>query len=167
MKSSFVAAFKEGKPCLQKNQLRKHPREFRGVTALLMPLESLCSAPSIEGLTQLSEMFLKESGMVSGNHLDSLSKTMKPINNFFQGEIGHVQIIKTTSRDSPLPAVEYLATSGGIFHDSTVHDIDIVTWMVGEYPYEVYSASNAIIPEIKAVGDFDNVTVTMRFPSGK
>ena len=53
------------------------------------------------------------------------------------GEIGHVQMIKTTSRDSPLPTIDYLKISGGIFHDCAVHDIDLVTWIVGEYPTEV------------------------------
>ena len=53
------------------------------------------------------------------------------------GEVGHVQMIKTTSRDSPLPTIDYLKISGGIFHDCAVHDIDLVTWIVGEYPTEV------------------------------
>lgn len=53
------------------------------------------------------------------------------------GEVGHVQIIKTVSRDSPLPSIEYLKMSGGIFHDCMVHDIDIMTWVLGEYPIKV------------------------------
>ena len=84
----------------------------------------------------------------------------------FPGEIGHVHLIKTTSRDSPLPSIEYLKISGGIFHDCAVHDIDLCTWILGEYPNEVYSASNSMIPEIGDLGDFDNVTITMKFPSG-
>ena len=40
-------------------------------------------------------------------------------------------MIKTTSRDSPLPGIEYLKISGGIFHDCAVHDIDLVTWILG------------------------------------
>ena len=39
-------------------------------------------------------------------------------------------MIKTTSRDSPLPGIEYLKISGGIFHDCAVHDIDLVTWIL-------------------------------------
>ena len=56
--------------------------------------------------------------------------------------------------------------SGGIFHDCAVHDIDLATWVLGEYPTEVYSAANSCIPEIAAMDDFDNVTITMKFPSG-
>lgn len=53
------------------------------------------------------------------------------------GELGHVHMIKTTSRDSPLPSINYLKISGGIFHDCAVHDIDMVTWILGEYPSKV------------------------------
>jgi len=83
-----------------------------------------------------------------------------------EGAVGHVHMIKTTSRDSPLPGLAYLKISGGIFHDCCVHDIDMITWILGEYPTEVFSAANARIPEINAIGDFDNVAVTMKFPSG-
>jgi hypothetical protein len=31
----------------------------------------------------------------------------------------------------------------------------------------VFSAANARIPEIAAIGDFDNVTITMKFASGE
>lgn len=82
------------------------------------------------------------------------------------GEVGHVQLIKTTSRDSPLPTLEYLKTSGGIFHDCAVHDIDLVTWILGEYPIEVHSIANAMMPEIRSINDFDNVVITMKFASG-
>jgi len=82
------------------------------------------------------------------------------------GQVGHVQMIKTTSRDSPLPSLEYLKISGGIFHDCAVHDIDMITWVLGEYPTQVYSAANAQIPEIKEINDWDNVAITLKFNSG-
>jgi len=82
------------------------------------------------------------------------------------GEVGHVQMIKTTSRDSPLPSIEYLKISGGIFHDCAVHDIDLVTWIIGEYPAKVYVSATSLIPEIKAINDHDNVAITLTFPSG-
>ena len=46
------------------------------------------------------------------------------------------------------------------------HDIDIVTWVLGEYPTEVYSAAKSNVAEISAIDDFDNVIITMNFPSG-
>lgn len=82
------------------------------------------------------------------------------------GQLGQVQQIKLTSRDSPLPSVAYLKISGGIFHDCVVHDIDLMTYILGEYPTEVFSIANAQIPEIAELQDFDNVAVTMQFKSG-
>ncbi|XP_003701107.2 myo-inositol 2-dehydrogenase [Megachile rotundata] len=83
-----------------------------------------------------------------------------------KGDIGHVHVIKTVSRDSPLPTIDYLKHSGGIFHDCMVHDIDIITWVLGEYPVRVAVQATANIPEIKAIDDFDTVAVSLYFPSG-
>ncbi|XP_029157418.1 uncharacterized protein LOC114929880 [Nylanderia fulva] len=83
-----------------------------------------------------------------------------------RGEVGHVHMIKTVSRDSPLPTIDYLKHSGGIFHDCLVHDIDMITWVLGEYPDKVSALADANIPEIKAIDDFDTVAVVMHFPSG-
>lgn len=54
-----------------------------------------------------------------------------------KGEVGHAHTIRLTARDSPLPTIAYLKASGGIFHDCMVHDIDLMTWMLGEYPIKV------------------------------
>ncbi|XP_011155614.1 myo-inositol 2-dehydrogenase [Solenopsis invicta] len=83
-----------------------------------------------------------------------------------KGEVGHVHTIKTVSRDSPLPSIEYLRVSGGIFHDCLVHDIDMITWVLGEFPDKVSVLADSNVPEIKAIDDFDTVGVTMHFPSG-
>ena len=53
------------------------------------------------------------------------------------GEIGHAHTLRLTARDSPLPTIDYLKVSGGIFHDCMVHDIDLLTWVLGEYPAKV------------------------------
>merc|ERR1712142_1433404 len=34
--------------------------------------------------------------------------------------------------------------------------VDMITWILGEYPSEVFSAANSHIPEIKGIGDWDN-----------
>lgn len=82
------------------------------------------------------------------------------------GELGHVHQIKLTSRDSPLPAAGYLRISGGIFHDCMVHDIDLMTHILGEYPVEVSTMATALIPEIAEMDDFDNVVAMFKFTSG-
>ncbi|XP_046978693.1 uncharacterized oxidoreductase YrbE-like [Vanessa cardui] len=83
-----------------------------------------------------------------------------------QGEIGHVQILKVTARDSPLPTIDYLKTSGGVFHDCLVHDFDMSCWVLGELPIRVQASATALIPEVKAIDDFDTIAFLLTFPSG-
>ncbi|KAK3855208.1 hypothetical protein Pcinc_038376 [Petrolisthes cinctipes] len=82
------------------------------------------------------------------------------------GEVGQVHLVKTVARDSPVPSIEYIKVSGGIFHDCAVHDIDLVCWVLGEYPTHVFASAFAFIPEIAAVNDHDTVGFTMKFASG-
>jgi len=82
------------------------------------------------------------------------------------GGIGQVQIVKTVSRDNPVPTVAYLKISGGIFHDCGSHDIDVVRWIVGQDPHEVFAAASVFRPEIKQLNDFDTIMITLKFPNG-
>lgn len=82
------------------------------------------------------------------------------------GEIGKVQVIKTCSRDSPKPSIDYLKISGGIFHDCAVHDIDFICWVAGEYPSSVSAYAHANFEDVKSIGDYDTVAIMMKFPSG-
>jgi len=83
-----------------------------------------------------------------------------------RGDLGQVQIVKTISRDNPVPSVAYLKISGGIFHDCGSHDIDLCRWVTGEDPSEVFAAASAFREEIKAINDFDTILITLKFPSG-
>jgi myo-inositol 2-dehydrogenase / D-chiro-inositol 1-dehydrogenase len=82
------------------------------------------------------------------------------------GEVGSIQMVKTCSRDSPLPSNDYLRISGGMYHDCAVHDIDICCWMLDEFPIEVFSMATAHIEDIRKLDDVDTVLISMRFPSG-
>jgi myo-inositol 2-dehydrogenase/D-chiro-inositol 1-dehydrogenase len=83
-----------------------------------------------------------------------------------KGSIGKLQVIKTTSRDNPVPTLAYLKISGKIFHDCGSHDFDLCRWISGEDPIEVHSYATAFNPDIKALHDWDTVVVHMKFPSG-
>lgn len=82
------------------------------------------------------------------------------------GEVGQLQMVKTTSRDSPTPSIEYLKNSGGIYQDCAVHDIDLICWVLGEWPAQVTSQASTFKPSIAAIDDFDTVAITLKFPSG-
>ena len=48
-----------------------------------------------------------------------------------------------------------------------VHDIDLMTYVLGEWPVEVFTSANAFTPEIGKLMDYDNVVSTFKFASGK
>jgi myo-inositol 2-dehydrogenase/D-chiro-inositol 1-dehydrogenase len=82
------------------------------------------------------------------------------------GEVGALQFIRSVSRDNPVPSVDYLRTSRGIFHDCVVHDFDLVCHVAGAFPDEVFAYGSNLVPEIRELGDVDNVVVALRFPNG-
>jgi myo-inositol 2-dehydrogenase/D-chiro-inositol 1-dehydrogenase len=82
------------------------------------------------------------------------------------GRIGKVHIIRTTSRDHPVPSIDFLKISGGIFHDCGSHDIDMQRFILNEDPYEVYATASSFIPEIKALNDYDTVAMVLKYKSG-
>jgi myo-inositol 2-dehydrogenase/D-chiro-inositol 1-dehydrogenase len=81
------------------------------------------------------------------------------------GAAGKVHKIHSTSRDNPVPSIEYLKISGGIVHDCASHDIDMITWVLGTYPTTVYALAHTHDPAIKAIDDFDSVELVFNFPN--
>jgi myo-inositol 2-dehydrogenase/D-chiro-inositol 1-dehydrogenase len=87
-------------------------------------------------------------------------------NQVVEGKIGKVFQLRSTSRDQPRPSIEYLKCSGGMYHDTAVHDIDVLCWIIGEEPVGVFAQGSAFDPEIQGIGDVDTIVVTLKFPSG-
>jgi myo-inositol 2-dehydrogenase/D-chiro-inositol 1-dehydrogenase len=85
-----------------------------------------------------------------------------------KGEVGEVRQVIISSRDPGLPPPAYIESSGGIFRDMTIHDLDVARWLLGEEPVEVSAiASRLVDPGIEKFGDFDTAMVQMRTASGK
>ncbi|MDP2699986.1 inositol 2-dehydrogenase [Thalassospira sp.] len=84
------------------------------------------------------------------------------------GTIGAVELVQITSRDPGAPPVDYIKRSGGLFRDMMIHDFDMARFLLGEEVAEVY-ATGAVLtdPAIKATGDVDTATATLRTASGK
>ncbi|XP_065665603.1 myo-inositol 2-dehydrogenase isoform X2 [Hydra vulgaris] len=82
------------------------------------------------------------------------------------GEIGKIHMVRCISRNSPLPSDDFLKQPGGIFHDCAVHDIDMITWILDEYPISVFTYAHAFRQSILEMGDVDTVSITMKFASG-
>ncbi|ACB96397.1 Inositol 2-dehydrogenase [Beijerinckia indica subsp. indica ATCC 9039] len=84
------------------------------------------------------------------------------------GEVGNVHQVIITSRDPGLAPREYLAHSGGIFRDMTIHDFDMARFFLREEPIEVMAFGSRLIdPTLEEFGDFDTVMVQLRTASGK
>ncbi|MGB3764369.1 MAG: Gfo/Idh/MocA family oxidoreductase [Ornithinimicrobium sp.] len=47
------------------------------------------------------------------------------------GELGFVHSVRATTHDQSPPPAQYLPTSGGLFRDCSVHDIDIIRFVTG------------------------------------
>ena len=83
------------------------------------------------------------------------------------GEIGQSQVLKITSRDPVCPSKEYIAGSGGIFMDMTIHDFDMARFIVGSEVTEVYASGSVLInPDFEAFNDVDTAIVQLRFANG-
>ena len=86
------------------------------------------------------------------------------------GEIGKVQMIKLTNYDSPFPNVEFLKTSGGIYLDLCIHDLDLISFLTdknGDEPVELFTWGSAfLMPELAEFGDVDTAIVSVKMKSG-
>jgi myo-inositol 2-dehydrogenase/D-chiro-inositol 1-dehydrogenase len=89
------------------------------------------------------------------------------------GAIGEPLIYRSHSCDRAIdsPAFrEYLVTSGGIFTDATIHDIDLSLMFLGDdsIPKSAYAVGMAAkYKELEAVGDVDNGIGIVEFWSGR
>ncbi|XP_046365309.2 uncharacterized oxidoreductase YrbE-like [Haliotis rufescens] len=79
---------------------------------------------------------------------------------------GQLRLLKGSSHDVSTPPPDYIRTSGGIFFDSTIHDLDLSLWMVGSKPSSIYACGNAFDPEVRKLGDLDLVNVTIKYENG-
>jgi len=83
------------------------------------------------------------------------------------GKIGDVQFIRISSRDPEAPPAGYVASSGGIFLDMMIHDLDMLCYLSGSEVVEVYADGAVLIdPAIGEAGDVDTATVSARMSNG-
>lgn len=84
------------------------------------------------------------------------------------GEIGDVEIVTILSRDPSPPPVSYIKSSGGLFRDMMIHDLDMARFLLGEEPVSLYAVGASLVDtEIGEAGDVDTAAVTLTTASGK
>ncbi len=83
------------------------------------------------------------------------------------GDIGAVELVTILSRDPSPPPVDYIKTSGGLFRDMMIHDLDMARFLLGEEPVSVFAVGSALVdPDIGKAGDVDTAAVTLTTASG-
>lgn len=84
-----------------------------------------------------------------------------------EGAVGKVELVTATSRDPQPAPISYLAASGGIFRDCSIHDFDLVRYLTGHEVTEVFAYGAALVdPQIGEIGDADTVVAALRFENG-
>jgi myo-inositol 2-dehydrogenase / D-chiro-inositol 1-dehydrogenase len=81
------------------------------------------------------------------------------------GEIGPVEQLTIVSRDAAPPPLAYLATSGGLFRDMTIHDLDTAAHLLGEI-VEVRAVGQRTDPATVGEDDVDAAVVLLTAASG-
>ncbi|MEP7020457.1 MAG: Gfo/Idh/MocA family oxidoreductase [Pseudonocardiales bacterium] len=83
------------------------------------------------------------------------------------GELGWLHTVRSTTLDPAPPPREYVAVSGGIFRDCSVHDFDAVRWVTAQEVREVYAAgSNQGEEFFGEYGDVDTAAVVLTLTDG-
>lgn len=82
------------------------------------------------------------------------------------GEIGVPEHLLIISRDPGPPPAEYIARSGGIFRDMSIHDLDMARFLLGEIEEVSASGSQLFDSGAKLHGDYDSVVISLRAQSG-
>lgn len=81
------------------------------------------------------------------------------------GEIGDIEQVVIVARDPAPPPASYVAVSGGLFKDMTIHDFDEARFFIGDID-EVIAFGQQTLPELKETGDFDAAMTLLRGKSG-
>jgi myo-inositol 2-dehydrogenase/D-chiro-inositol 1-dehydrogenase len=83
------------------------------------------------------------------------------------GELGWLHTVRSTTMDPAPPPAGYLAGSGGIFRDCSVHDFDTIRYVTGREVSEVYATGSAHGDEVfAATGDVSTAAATLTLDDG-
>ena len=84
------------------------------------------------------------------------------------GAIGRLESLHLINHDPASPPPGFIPTSGGLFKDFTIHDLDMARWLLGEEPVELYTTASCLVdPEIGRLGDVDTARTVLKTASGR
>ena len=80
--------------------------------------------------------------------------------------IGRIDQFRAVGRDPAPPPREYLETSGGLFLDQMIHEIDLARFLVGESNRSRAWGAARFLKDAADFGDVDTATTLLRFKNG-
>jgi myo-inositol 2-dehydrogenase/D-chiro-inositol 1-dehydrogenase len=84
------------------------------------------------------------------------------------GVAGRLESLNIINFDPASPPPGFIPTSGGLFKDFTIHDLDMARWLLGEEPVELYAVASCLVdPEIGKLGDVDTARTVLKTASGR
>jgi myo-inositol 2-dehydrogenase / D-chiro-inositol 1-dehydrogenase len=84
-----------------------------------------------------------------------------------RGDIGRPLLLRISSRDPEPPPAAYLPHSGGVFLDTTSHDLDLARFVLDAELTEVAARGASLVDEhAAAMGDVDTLVVALAFSNG-
>jgi myo-inositol 2-dehydrogenase/D-chiro-inositol 1-dehydrogenase len=83
------------------------------------------------------------------------------------GTVGTIYVVRMAGHDPAPPHEAYIASSGGLFRDFTVHDFDALRFVTGQEVVSVY-ADGAVLgfPVFERYGDVDTAAAILRLSDG-
>ncbi|WP_156760986.1 inositol 2-dehydrogenase [Microbacterium karelineae] len=82
------------------------------------------------------------------------------------GEVGALEQLTIISRDPAAPPADYVAVSGGIFRDMTIHDFDMARFFLPDIVEVQATGTTTFDAGARLHGDFDTAVCTLRTSSG-
>lgn len=83
-----------------------------------------------------------------------------------QGQIGRPEMFRGISADR-IPPISYLRTSGGLFVDLGIHDIDAARFLMDDEIVAVSATGTVLVePELRTFDDYDYGIISLRFQRG-
>ncbi|PPK92602.1 myo-inositol 2-dehydrogenase/D-chiro-inositol 1-dehydrogenase [Kineococcus xinjiangensis] len=146
-----------------------HPELVRaGVDAGVPVLCEKPLAPDAARSRPLLEHIAARGGTVRVGHQRRFDRGYQEVRRALRaGELGWIHNLRALTCDQAPPPVEFLATSGGIFRDCSVHDFDAIRWLTGREVVEVCArGSNNGDPAIGEVGDVDTALALLILDDG-
>jgi myo-inositol 2-dehydrogenase/D-chiro-inositol 1-dehydrogenase len=119
-------------------------------------LPVFCEKPVARGAAEAAEVLrhCKDARVQIGYNRRFDAAILRAREALHSGELGRLHTVRSTTMDPAPPPSAYLAGSGGIFRDCSVHDFDTIRFVTGREVVEVYATGSALgDPVFEQIGD--------------